>query len=57
VWGVIGLLVGLYISPMKYVLVLSLVFIVVIAAFLWRDAANDWFQARGLMLNRERTRG
>jgi len=57
VWGVIGLVVGLYISPIKYVLVFSLIFIVVIAAFLWTNAANDWFQARGLMLKRERSRG
>jgi membrane protein YdbS with pleckstrin-like domain len=56
VWGVIGLVVGFYISPIKYVLVFSLVFIVVIAAFLWTNAANDWFQARGFMLKRERSR-
>jgi hypothetical protein len=54
VWGVIGLLVGLYISPMKMVLVLSLVFLVVIAAFLFTNKANDWFSARGFMLSRER---
>src|SRR5438067_2177696 len=35
VWGVIGLVVGFYISPIKYVLVFSLIFLVVIAAFLW----------------------
>ena len=54
VWGVIGLVVGLYISPMKMVLVLSLVFLVVIAAFLFGNKANDWFSARGFMLSRER---
>jgi hypothetical protein len=56
VWGVIGLVVGFYISPMKYVLVFSLIFLVVIAAFLWTNVANDWFNARGFMLKRERSR-
>jgi len=56
VWGVIGLVVGFYISPIKYVLVFSLIFLVVIAAFLWTNAANDWFNARGFMLKRERSR-
>jgi hypothetical protein len=36
--------------------VVSLVFLVVICAFLWTNTANDWFQARGLMLKRERAR-
>ena len=53
VWGIIGLVVGLYISPMKYVLVISLIFLVVISIFLFSEKANDWFSARGLMLKRE----
>jgi len=57
VFGVIGLVVGAFTSPMKASLVLSLVLLVVIAAFLWTNSANDWFQARGLMLNREPSRG
>jgi hypothetical protein len=56
-WGVIGLVVGMYISPVKYAVVISLVVVVVIAAFLWTNTANDWFQARGFMLKRERSRG
>jgi hypothetical protein len=56
VWGIIGLGVGLYISPVKYVLVFSLILLVVIAAFLWTNTANDWFNARGFMLKRERSR-
>lgn len=56
VWGVISLVAGFYLSPIKYVLVLSLILIVVIAAFLWTNAANDWFNARGFMLKRERER-
>ena len=54
--GVISLVAGFYLSPIKYVLVLSLILIVVIAAFLWTNAANDWFNARGFMLKRERER-
>ena len=52
-WGIIGLAVGLYISPIKYVLVFSLIILVIVCAFLWSNAANDWFQARGLMLKSE----
>ena len=57
VWGIIGLVVGLYTSPMKAALVLALVILVVVCAFLWTNAANDWFQARGFMLKRETRRG
>lgn len=53
VWGIIGLVVGFYISPMKYVVVLSLIFLIVISIFLFSAKANDWFSARGLMLRRE----
>ena len=55
VWGVIGLVVAFFISPMKYVLVLGLIILVVICAFLWTNTANDWFSARGFMLKRERS--
>ena len=55
-WGIIGVGVGMVISPMKAAVVLSLVFLVVICAFLWTSAANDWFSARGFMLKRERAR-
>jgi len=53
VWGIIGLIAGFFISPMKAALVLSLVILVVISAFLFGEKANDWFSARGLMLKRE----
>lgn len=56
-WGIISLVVGMYISPIKYVLIFSLIILVIIAAFLWTNTANDWFQARGFMLKRERSRG
>jgi hypothetical protein len=55
VWGVIGLVVGFYISPMKAAVVISLIFLIVIAAFLFTNTANDWFAARGFMLKRERS--
>jgi hypothetical protein len=55
-WGIIGLVVGAYISPMKASLVISLIILIVISIFLWSNNANDWFQARGLMLKRERSR-
>jgi uncharacterized membrane protein (DUF2068 family) len=57
VWGVIGLVFNAYTSPMKIGVVLGLVILVVISVFLWTNAANDWFQARGLMLSREGRRG
>jgi len=57
VWGIIGLVIGFYISPMKASVVIALVVLVVVCVFLWTNTANDWFQARGLMLNREARRG
>ena len=57
VWGIIGLVVSACISPTKGSVVLGLVILVVVSIFLWTNAANDWFQARGLMLSRERARG
>lgn len=53
VWGIIGLVVGFFISPMKAALVISLIVLVVISAFLFGEKGNDWFSARGLMLKRE----
>jgi hypothetical protein len=57
VWGILGLIVSAYTSPTKIGVVLGLVILVVISVFLWTNAANDWFQARGLMLSREGRRG
>ena len=53
VFGVIGLVVGFYTSPMKAAILISLVILVIFAFFLFRENANDWFQARGFMLKRE----
>jgi hypothetical protein len=52
-WGIIGLVVGFFISPQKAYLVVSLVVLVVISIFLYGEKANDWFSARGFMLRRE----
>jgi hypothetical protein len=52
-WSVISLVVGFFTSPMKVVLVLSVIFLVVIAAFLFSLRGNEWFAARGLSLKRE----
>lgn len=57
VWGLIGVVVGFVISPMKIFVVISLVVLVVIGFFLFREAADDWFSARGFMLKRERAPG
>ena len=54
-WGIIGIIVSFYISPMKAAVVVGLIILVVIAAFLWTNSANDWFSARGFMLKRERS--
>lgn len=53
VWGIIGLVVGFFITPQKAALVLSLVILIVISVFLFSNKANDWFSARGFMLKRE----
>jgi len=53
VFGIIGLIVSYYISPMKAAILISLLILIVVAFFLFRENANDWFQARGFMLKRE----
>lgn len=53
VWSIIQILVNLYISPMKALLVVSVIVLVVFSIFLFGEKANDWFSARGFMLKRE----
>ena len=53
VWGIIGLVAGFFISPVKAALVVSLIILVVISIFLFGEKGNDWFSARGFMLKRE----
>jgi hypothetical protein len=51
-WGIVGLIIGFFTSPMKSVLILSLVFLAVIGFFLFRPVADRWFAAKGLQLQR-----
>lgn len=51
-WSAISLIVGLVTSPFKGVMILSVLFIAVIAYFLFRPAADAWFAAKGLELKR-----
>jgi len=53
VWGVIGIVVGFFISPIKAALVLSVIILVVICVFLFSMKANEWFSARGFALKSE----
>ena len=53
VWSVIGIVVSFFISPMKSVIAISVVLLIILAFFLFRENADDWFQARGFMLKRE----
>ena len=52
-WGIIGIVVGFYISPQKSSILISLIFLVIFSIFLFGEKANVWFQARGFMLHRE----
>jgi hypothetical protein len=56
VWNVIGILVSFYTSPQQAMIFISILIFVMIAAFLFTNRANEWFQARGLALNREPAR-
>jgi hypothetical protein len=52
-FGILGLAVAFFTSPMKSLLLISLLFLVVIGAFLFSLKGNEWFAARGLALTRE----
>ncbi len=53
VWSVVGILVSFYTSPMQSLTLISIVFFVIISAFLFTNSANEWFSARGFALKRE----
>jgi len=42
-WGAIGILIGLITSPMKAAIIPGLIFLVIIAFFLYRPASNQYF--------------
>lgn len=52
-WSIIQIIVGLYISPIKYALLLGLILLAIFSAFLFSNRANEWFAARGFALRRE----
>lgn len=53
VWSVIGIIVSFYTSPIQSLILVSIVFFIIIAAFLFTNRANEWFSARGFALKRE----
>jgi len=52
-WSVIGIAVAFFTSPMKSVILLSVVILLVVGYFLFSLKGNEWFAARGLALTRE----
>ena len=53
VWSVIGIVVSFFTSPIQSLILVSIVFLVVVSAFLFTNRANEWFAARGFALKRE----
>ncbi len=51
-WSIVGLVIGLATSPFKGMMLLSVLILAVIAYFLFRPAADAWFAAKGLQLQR-----
>ena len=47
-WSVVGLIIGLLTMPFTSIMLLSLVFLGVFAFFLFRPAANDWFNGQAV---------
>lgn len=43
IWGAIGLLIGLFTSPVKTFLIPGLIFFIIITFFIFRPAANQYF--------------
>jgi len=52
VWGVIALATTAFIMPIISVMAMSAVFLAIIAFFLFRPVADEWFAARGFQLHR-----
>ena len=52
-WGLLGIVVAFFTSPMKAVILLSVLILVVVGFFLFSLKGNEWFAARGLALTRE----
>jgi hypothetical protein len=43
-FGLIGIVVGFFTSPIRSVILISIIFLAVFAFFLFRKPANDWFR-------------
>ena len=53
-WSVVTIVIALFTSPFKGMLLLSVAIVAVIAYFLFRPDADAWFAAKGLQLQRGR---
>ena len=53
-WSLIAFVIGLLTSPFVGLLIVGFLLIAVIAFFLFRPAADAWFAAKGLQLQRSR---
>ena len=51
-WSIVAIVIGLLTSPFKGMMMLSVLFVAVIAFFLFRPEADSWFAAKGLQLHR-----
>jgi phosphate/sulfate permease len=51
-WGVISLVIGVFTSPIPSALIVGAIVLAVFAYFLFRPAADRWFAAKGLQLQR-----
>jgi hypothetical protein len=51
-WSIIGLGIAFFTSPMRSVVIMSVVFVLVVVFFLFRPVADRWFAAKGLQLQR-----
>jgi len=51
-WGIIGIILSFITSPAISVIVIGIIFYLILVFFLFRPAANEWFQARGFELKR-----
>lgn len=51
-WSVVSLVISVFTSPFKSVIILGVLYLIVIGYFLFRPAADRWFAAKGLQLQR-----
>ncbi len=51
-WSIVGLAIGLFTSPFISIMIISVIVLAVVAYFLFRPAADRYFAAKGLQLQR-----